>query len=115
VGQWRPAARLTVLLERQVAAHAAAPAARLRLDCPLPPRTPTVTIVGSARLGGLSGAGAGDRLLATAGTGFRGAPTTFRTFCFETIRLVAVGARACAAGTAVIDVAAIAMTRWSWP
>ncbi|WP_327120757.1 fluoride efflux transporter CrcB [Nocardia sp. NBC_01730] len=97
------------------ARYPAEPVVPVRFDSPLPPRTPTVTIVGSARLGGLGGAGAGDRLLATAGTDFRGVPTTFRTFGFETIRPVAVGARACAAGTAAIDVAAVAMTGRSWP
>ncbi|MEU4344893.1 fluoride efflux transporter CrcB [Nocardia sp. NPDC023852] len=97
------------------ARYPAEPVVPARFDSPLPSCTQTVTIVGSARFGGLGGAGAGDRLLATAGIGFRGAATTLRTFGFETIRPVAVGARACAAGTAVIDVAAVATTGRSWP
>ncbi|MGO4615472.1 fluoride efflux transporter CrcB [Nocardia sp. 2YAB30] len=95
--------------------YPAEPVVPAHFDSPLPPRTPTVTIVGSAWLDGLGGAGAGHRLLATAATDFRGAPTTFRTFGSEKIRLVAVGARACAAGTTTVNVAAVAMTGRSWP
>ncbi|MGK8523690.1 hypothetical protein ACRS6B_20060 [Nocardia asteroides] len=56
---------------------------------PMPPRTAAVTIVGSARLGDLSGASAGARTLAAAEAGFRTVPTTFSTYGCETFRLVA--------------------------
>ncbi|MCC3329496.1 hypothetical protein [Nocardia abscessus] len=56
---------------------------------PMPPRTAAVTIVGSARLGDLSGASAGDRPLAAAGAGFRTVPTTFSMCGNERFRRVA--------------------------
>ncbi|MFI9400761.1 fluoride efflux transporter FluC [Nocardia sp. NPDC052316] len=93
-----------------------------RFDSLLPLGTLTVNIVGSALLGGLIGAGAGNWLLAAAGTGFCGALTTFSTFGYETIRLVTDGAYAYAVGNVVISVAAsltavfaaAATTQWLW-
>jgi CrcB protein len=88
----------------------------------LPLGTLTVNIVGSALLGGLVGAGANSWLLTAAGTGFCGALTTFSTFGYETIRLVADGAYAYAVGNVVISVvaclgavyAAASATQWLW-
>lgn len=71
---------------------------------PMPPHGAVVTIVGSARLGDLSGASAGARPLAAAEAGFRTVPTTFSTYGCETFRLVAE--RDVAVGSAV--------TGWSW-
>ncbi|MEV6255621.1 hypothetical protein [Nocardia sp. NPDC051911] len=53
---------------------------------PMPPGTSAVTIVGSARLGDLSGAPAGDRPLAAAEAGFRTVPTTFSMEGCESFR-----------------------------
>ncbi|MFI9509654.1 fluoride efflux transporter CrcB [Nocardia sp. NPDC052566] len=93
-----------------------------RFESLLPLGTLTVNIVGSALLGGLIGAGAHSWLLALAGTGFCGALTTFSTFGYETIRLVADGAYAYAAGNVLISVvasltavyAAASATEWLW-
>ncbi|WP_157170893.1 hypothetical protein [Nocardia araoensis] len=75
------------------------PAAPADFASPMPPGTAAVTIVGSARLGDLSGASAGDRPLAAAEAGFRTVPTTFSMYGCETFRLVADGN--VAAGSAV--------------
>jgi hypothetical protein len=48
-----------------------------------------VTIVGSARLGDLSGASAGHRPLAAAEAGLRTVPTTFNRYGYEMFRRVA--------------------------
>ncbi|MET8878449.1 CrcB family protein [Nocardia sp. NPDC004604] len=102
------------LIDRAVAA---------RFESLLPLGTLTVSIVGSALLGGLIGASANSWLLATAGTGFCGALTTFSTFGYETIRLTVEGAYAYALGNVVLSVvtsltavyAAAATTKWLWP
>ncbi|WP_280492055.1 hypothetical protein [Nocardia asiatica] len=65
------------------------PAAPGDFASPMPPRTAAVTIVGSARLGDLSGAPAGDLPLAAAGAGFRTVPTTFSMCGDERFRRVA--------------------------
>ncbi|MFD0363498.1 fluoride efflux transporter CrcB [Nocardia sp. GCM10030253] len=101
------------LIDRTVAA---------RFGSLLPLGTLTVNIVGSALLGGLVGAGANSWLLTAAGTGFCGALTTFSTFGYETIRLVADGAYVYAVGNVVISVvaclaavfAAASATQWLW-
>src|SRR5690606_41778224 len=62
--------------------------------------------VGSAVLGALIGAGAGGWLLSAAGAGFCGPLTTFSTFGYETVRLLADGAYGIAAGYVAISVAA---------
>jgi CrcB protein len=88
----------------------------------LPLGTLTVNIVGSALLGGLVGAGANSWLLTAAGIGFCGALTTFSTFGYETIRLVAGGAYAYAVGNVATSVvaclvavyAAASATQWLW-
>ncbi|RJO75185.1 fluoride efflux transporter CrcB [Nocardia panacis] len=72
----------------------------------LPLGTLTVNIVGSALLGGLIGAHADSRLLALLGTGFCGALTTFSTFGYETVRLIAEQAYRYAVGNVVVSVAA---------
>ncbi|MFE7744209.1 hypothetical protein [Nocardia sp. NPDC057455] len=55
----------------------------------MPSHTAAVTIVGSARLGDLSGASAGHRPLAVAEAGFRTVPTTFSMYGYKTLRRVA--------------------------
>ncbi|MFD6163132.1 fluoride efflux transporter FluC [Nocardia sp. NPDC060256] len=85
------------------------PVVPARFGALLPLGTPTVNIVGSALLGGLIGASAGNRLTAAAGTGFRGALTGFSTFGHETIRPVTV-----AACLLAVFVAA-STTQWLWP
>nr|WP_040737886.1 CrcB family protein [Nocardia tenerifensis] len=105
-----PVASVRYLVDRAVPARFAAP---------LPLGTLTVNIVGSALLGGLIGAGAGNGLLAAAGTGFCGALTTFS---YATIRLVTDGAYAYAVGNVVLSVAAgliavfvaASTTQWLW-
>ncbi|MEU7768796.1 fluoride efflux transporter CrcB [Nocardia sp. NPDC049190] len=77
-------------------------------DSPLPSCTSTVNIVGSVRLGYPIGAGAGDRLLATARSGFQGVPITFARFGYDMLRPAAEDVGPGGEGTAVIDVAA----RW---
>ncbi|HLS75804.1 MAG TPA: CrcB family protein [Nocardia sp.] len=77
-----------------------------RFSSRLPLGTLTVNIVGSAVLGALIGAGAGGWLLSAAGAGFCGALTTFSTFGYETVRLLADGAYGIAAGYVAISVAA---------
>ncbi|MEV6321232.1 hypothetical protein AB0M45_08555 [Nocardia sp. NPDC051787] len=74
-------------------------------DAPMPEAVSTVTIVGSARLGDRGDARTGMWRLAAAGSASSTAPTTFSTFGYERIRLVAD----------VIDVAVgSAVTRRSW-
>ncbi|MGV9820744.1 fluoride efflux transporter CrcB [Nocardia xishanensis] len=106
-------APLRYLIDRAMAA---------RFESLLPLGTLTVNIVGSAALGGLYGASADSWLLSLAGTGFCGALTTFSTFGYETIRLVADGAYTYAVGNVVISVAAClaavyaaaSATQWLW-
>ncbi|MET8779511.1 fluoride efflux transporter CrcB [Nocardia sp. NPDC050713] len=106
-------APLRYLIDRAMAA---------RFESLLPLGTLTVNIVGSAVLGGLIGASASSEVLAMAGTGFCGALTTFSTFGYETIRLVADGAYLYAVGNVVISVtaclvavyAAASTTQWLW-
>ncbi|MEU2042085.1 hypothetical protein [Nocardia niwae] len=71
----------------------------------MPAHRGAVTIVGSARLGDLSGASAGARSLAAAEAGFRTVPTTFSMCGCETFRLVAE-MNDVAVGSAVAG--------WSW-
>lgn len=81
-------------------------AAARRFASVFPLGTLMVNVIGSALLGALIGAGANHWLLATAGTGFCGALTTFSTFGYETVRLAEEGAYSYAVANVVIGVAA---------
>ncbi|WP_157535257.1 fluoride efflux transporter CrcB [Nocardia inohanensis] len=77
-----------------------------RFDSVFPLGTLVVNVIGSALLGALIGAGANHWLLATVGTGFCGALTTFSTFGYETVRLAEEGAYSYAVANVVIGVTA---------
>ncbi|MEV6770150.1 CrcB family protein [Nocardia sp. NPDC051030] len=94
-----------------------------RFDTVFPLGTLMVNVTGSALLGALIGAGANHWLLATVGTGFCGALTTFSTFGYETVRLAEEGAYSYAVANVVIGVAAslaaayagAGLGQWVWP
>ncbi|GAB4588219.1 fluoride efflux transporter CrcB [Nocardia sp. NPDC127526] len=94
-----------------------------RFDSVFPLGTLVVNVTGSALLGLLIGAGANHWLLATAGTGFCGALTTFSTFGYETVRLAEEGAYSYAVANIVIGIAAslaaaclgASFGQWVWP
>ncbi|MFI9409837.1 hypothetical protein [Nocardia gamkensis] len=71
------------------AGSAVAPVAAAGFTSPPLSYAAAVTIVGSARLGDLSGASAGHRPLAAAEAGFRAVPSTFNMYGYERFRRVA--------------------------
>jgi hypothetical protein len=71
------------------AGSAVAPVAAAGFASPPLSHAVAVTIVGSARLGDLSGAAAGHRPLAAAEAGLRTVPTTFNRYGYEMFRRVA--------------------------
>ncbi|MEO3809089.1 CrcB family protein [Sphaerisporangium sp. B11E5] len=68
-------------------------AVQARTGSVFPWGTLVVNVVGSALLGFLAALPAGGTLMATAGTGFCGALTTYSTFGYETLRLAETGTR----------------------
>ncbi|WUH92408.1 fluoride efflux transporter CrcB [Streptomyces sp. NBC_00433] len=85
-------------------------AVQSRHDSLFPWGTFTVNVVGCLVLGVLTGAAvegaASSHLQLLVGTGLCGALTTYSTFSYETLRLAESGAKAYAAGNALLSLAA---------